>query len=541
MKASDGAPPRTQPVETDPRDARIRQLEADLAAAQRTVAVLIERVERAAEPPDTQQFAMHRTIATLENAVRSNRLAREASEQHYRSLYDHSPDLILTIDAEGVIRECNLTASRVFGRPPAELVGVPVADLLHKASGAALAGLLDAGFAGSGDAELQLLDGRLMAFSVVWLNATRLILVLRDVTQRVLLEAELQEARRLASVGRLAGALAHEINNPLAVLNGRLDLLVRLPEPPIERVIPQLVVLRDHCRRIASIVLNLQTFARPQAPRPQDLDLATALHRAVQLAGRRLERQEVRVEVDRAGIRVAADPDQLDQVLVNLLSIAADASQPGRTVVLSGGERPDAVRISVTHQGTPLPEDILHGLRAPGVAPGRALDRGMGLPLAIAWTIVQGHGGWLTAENLPPQGAAFHVFLRTTPEPVVWAGLPATARRPLRVLVVDDDQLLRDTVLWMLADENMRIDGAHSAEDALRMLEQDGYDAVLSDINLPGMDGEELVAAIQERWPSLVGRTILTSGLIYQPRLDNPYLQKPFTRRQLLSLLQQLG
>jgi PAS domain S-box-containing protein len=532
--APGGAPPAAEAE-------RIAALEAELAAARRTIDVLVARVERALAPPDAQQSTMQRAFATLEQAVRSSDRAREVTEAHYRTLHDLSPDLILTLTPQGTIRECNQTASRVLGRAPSELTGVPVASLFEPASGVALSGLLDGGFVGTGDTELQLRDGRRMAFSVVAIDAGLLILVLRDVTQRLLLEAELQEARRLASVGRLAGALAHEINNPLAVLNGRLDLLLRQPELAPDRVAAQLAVLRDHCRRIAAIVMNLQTFARPQAPRPVELDLLTAMQRAVQLAGRRLERQAVRVEVERPGLRVAADPDQLDQVLVNLLTIAAEASQPGRAVHLLGGERPDAVRISVGHEGVPLPEDVLHGLRAPGLAPGRALDQGMGLPLAIAWTIVQGHGGWLTAENRQPQGATFHVFLRKDAEPAAFAAPAALPRRPLHLLVVDDDQLLRHTVEWMLAEEGMRIDGAQSAEDALRLLQQNAYDAVLSDINLPGMDGEALVAAIQQRWPALVGRTILTSGLIYQPRLDNPYLQKPFSRRQLLSLLQRLG
>ena len=108
------------------------------------------------------------------------------------------------------------------------------------------------------------------------------------------------------------------------------------------------------------------------------------------------------------------------------------------------------------------------------------------------------------------------------------------------ILVVDDDQLLRETVSWMLEDLGHTITTAETAEDALVWLEHHVPDAVLVDIGLPGMPGDELVDAIAERWPSLASRTVVTSGLLHAPRRGEAYLQKPFTRAQLLGTLERI-
>ena len=108
-------------------------------------------------------------------------------------------------------------------------------------------------------------------------------------------------------------------------------------------------------------------------------------------------------------------------------------------------------------------------------------------------------------------------------------------------MVVDDDHLLCETLSWMLEEDGHHITAVHSAEEALDRLNRENFDLIITDISLPGMDGESLVEAIELRNPSLARRTVLTSGLLHTPRRSNPYLQKPFTRNQLLVLIRALG
>ena len=108
------------------------------------------------------------------------------------------------------------------------------------------------------------------------------------------------------------------------------------------------------------------------------------------------------------------------------------------------------------------------------------------------------------------------------------------------ILVVDDDPVICETVSWMISAQGNRAVVVHSAEDALVRIENEQFDVVLTDQRLPGMDGETLLQEIGERWPALTPRTILTSGLLHQPKENRRYLQKPFSREQLAKLLSEL-
>ncbi len=519
-------PDETRSVEAD----RLRIVEAELAAARRTIAALVRRSERAERPEAADRGALQRVIATLESTVHERERALEDSESHYRILYDNSPDAIITLDSQCRLVAANRAAEHLFGRGQDQLVGLPVASLLDTASGAALTGLLWAGFTGVGDVEVVLPDQRHLSFSVSRLSADRLLLVLRDVTQAHRLEVELLRTRRLAGAGRLAAQLAQEISTPLSVVLGRIELIEgsgRL-DPNLQR---QLGVMKDHARRIGGLVRNLHSFALPQPPHREHFSVRSGIEAALALAGRRLERLVVSVAVEPTDLPVHADRDQFAQMLSNLIATIADQNPAGTTVRLRARAVVDgSVRLTVEDDGVGLPESVVAELRSPysGV---RQPDPGLGIGLCIAWAIAQDHEGWLTAERLRPSGTAYHIHLPPVGAPAAVG--PRAANTPRAILVVDDDQLLCETLSLILAGEGHHIQVAHSAEEALVLLNRARVDAVVSDIRLPGMDGESLVEQIEARWPHLLGRTLLCSGLLAKPRREGRYLQKPFTSEQL--------
>jgi signal transduction histidine kinase/CheY-like chemotaxis protein len=486
-----------------------RELVKKLAEAQRTIAELRGRIE--AQPSDD-------------------------TDASYHALFKSVPDVVLTLDSDQRITVCNHGAEQALGRPAAELQGNHVAALFEPNSGKALVDMCRTGFEGAGQSEVSLLDGRTMGFSITRVDDERLHLVLREVSPIQLLRTEVANTRRMASVGQLAGGIAHEVNNPLAVIQGRIEMLRAVPDMPPDMRERHFDVLEEHCRRVARIVQNLHSFARPRVPDPDWLGVAGVFDAALERLGRRVER--IRVERNEAPeLQVYADAQQLEQVMVNLINLAIDSSpEGGKVSLMASSVDGGAVRIEVSDEGYGLDEQLLVELRAPYAAGSAPIDAGRGLALAVSWGIVQEHSGWLTAEAREPRGTLVQLQLPSpSAEEAVDIGRGAT--QSWVVLVVDDDRIMCETVGWMLTTDGHRIVTAHTAEQALALVGEEDFDFVVTDLRLPGMDGEALIDALRSGWPKLVERTILTSGLLYRPRDPSRYLQKPFTRAQLLKAL----
>jgi nitrogen-specific signal transduction histidine kinase len=519
---------------------RVAELEAELAAARRTIDVLADRVERPPVAADADRFALYKTITTLQSVARSQQEAAERSAEHARVLVEASPDAILTLDAHERVLSGNPAASRLLGRGDGELVGTPLSGLLARESAAALTSLLWAGFRGVGESDLDLEDGRRVSFSVASLADDRTLLVLRDVTRNHQIEQEGLRTRRLTSIGKLASGLLQEITTPLSIVRGRTNLLVsRLSDDPA--LARQAQTIDEHCRRIASVVQNLQAYA---APRP----LARAWHpvrdvlaEVERSGGRKVGRLRLETEVEPPALEVYADREQLTQMLCNLLGHVAERASGGSarvTMRVTAGKTAGSARFEVLDEHGVLPAAVLDELRSPYADGGRQFDPAAGLSLAIAWAICQDHGGFLTADVREPEGIAYRVVL--PPPPEVVAAPEEDAAGHMSILVVDDDQLLCETVSWMLAEEGHTISAVSTGEEALVRLTRQRFDALIVDIGLPGMSGVELVAAVRRRTPKLAGRVLVTSGLLHSPGEGEAYLQKPFTRVQLLGALARL-
>ena len=517
----------------DPPDQAAR-LERELAAARRTIDVLMDRVEQPALSAGADRFVLLKTIAGLQDEVRQASRRSERSAAHYRALYEQSPDAVLTIGPDGRLSDCNRTAEQLFGRPREVMRGANLSALLEPSSGAALTTLLWSGFAGVGESDVALPDGRRLSFSVARLEDVGWLMVLRDVTRHHELDQELMKSRRLASVGRLAASVAHEINAPLSLLHGRLQLLSAgaTVDPNLER---QLLVAHEQVARIEGLVRNLQTFAVHRLPEREWVTLQSIFDGARAAVPGRARRLRLIEDIEPADLRVRADPGLVQQMVVNLLRQAADDCPPGGELVLRARPIESGVRVTVSGESLGLPDELLEMLRSP--YSGRHMDPALGLHLAIAWAIAQDHDGWMTAENQPSGGAAFHVTLPDFAPTVA----PQASDRSLRVLVVDDDQLLCETITWMLVQDGHRIASALSAEEALDRLGREPFDVVVTDYLLPGMSGEALIEVIARRWPKLARRTLLTSGLLHTPARGGAYLQKPFTQAQLVAIVRNLA
>ncbi len=521
----------------------------ELAAARETIQVLISRYEAVQGFFEADRFAMHKAMAAMENNVAASTRALRASEARMRTLFDHGPHMLVTVDNAGVIVSANRKLARMVHRQAAELQGRPLVELFDDASTQLLASMVERRFEGVVERVMVLATGTEVALTAAPLPGFRdeTQLVLRDLTWRRLAEEELQHARRLALLGHLAAVVGHEINNPLAVMLGRIELILQSGMDDCDKMREQLGRVLEHGQRIGRIVHDLQAVARPQPAQLRPITLVELLDQVCDLAEDFLGRAVMWVDVTPPRLKVLADGDQLRQAILNLVTNAADRSRRTGRIVLKAERveedgllsEGDGVIISVLDEGPPVPPDMLDDLLAPpSIAPSKRT--GYALGLAIAQNVATEHGGTMVAGNRLEGGGVFSLILPSGLPPESVRSGERSAHRGVSLLCVDGDPMLQSVLDAMLEGTGCSWRMVHSGEEALDMLGQHPVDVILTSIRLPGMSGVELQHAVAQRDPVLGRRTILIGGGLRNAPAGVPTLPRPFSRLQLLRAVQLL-
>ena len=369
-----------------------------------------------------------------------------------------------------------------------------------------------------------------------------------DVTERKQLEAELLQASKMESAGRLAGGVAHDFNNLLTVALLALDHASRLArgQADLEEVLRE---VRDVAQRGAWLTRQLLAVARRQVTTPRVLGLDRAVSDHAPLLRRLLgPDRELSLELGGAG-NVRLDPAQLEQVLLNLVANARDAMPEGGRVTISTGRvrEPGAppggwTRLCVTDTGSGIAPAILERVFEPFVTT-KPPGVGTGLGLATCYGIVRQSGGRIRALRAPQgPGTRFEVDLPPCEDPADQAPGPATtsALPPpgTRVLVVDDDPGVRRPVVAALSGAGCEALEAAGLSEALAAAgTAERLDLLLTDVVMPGGSGVDLARRLLERRPGL--RVLFMSGHVQEapPPLDQTrvdFLEKPFDTPSLL-------
>ena len=388
----------------------------------------------------------------------------------------------------------------------------------------------------------------------------RIVGSMRDVTERRALEARLQEAQKLESIGRLAGGVAHDFNNMLTAILGNVDFASSLGS--IEEVRPLLAEIRLTAERSAALTAQLLAFARRQLVEPKVLEPGALLARLDALLRRLLgERISLTTSLDSSG-HVRADESQLEQVVLNLITNARDSMPEGGTVRLGTRDllvgpgdvgrylelSPGPyVVITVTDSGDGIPAQALPRIFEPFFTTRRG---GTGLGLATCYGIVKQNGGHIAVHSEPGRGATFSVFLPRVTAAVSAPKGPSSPAPTLDsaacVLLVEDEAVVRAVVERTLVRAGYRVVVATSAEEALELGEDDGkFDLLVTDIVMPGMNGWELGKRLRQRWPGL--RVLYISGYTEDAAEEGgasepgaSFLQKPFLPVELLASMRKL-
>ncbi len=502
-------------------------------------------------------IALQRSFAAKAAAER----ASDASRAEWRALVDSVPDIVMRLDAGGVVELVN--------RPPpgmaeADVVGRALADLAQPGDRAALAAAITR-VAESGETAHVETDGfgasgkkRVYACTIGRVSQgprPGAVLVARDITQKRATESQLLSADRMASLGTLAAAVAHEINSPLASIIANLDLVEHETSTRDWPFTPELRDARQAAERVAAIVHNLEVYSQSDVDDSRaEVDLRSCLEASIRLASNEI-RHRARLVFDyRDAPKVLANPSRLSQVFLSILLNAVQAIEPGKAdaneVRVTLRTAPDGhATVRVGDTGSGIPARIQPLLFVPFVST-RKSGESSGLSLAIAQRVVTSIGGRIEWKTEAGRGTEITISLPPAPamSPPVQGELPGLGLRAKergRVLVVDDEPLIARAVSRTLRDHDVVT--TTSGVEAFELIERgERFDVVVCDLMMPQMTGMDLFDKLLTVAPEQAERFIFLSGGAFTAqarefleRVKNPRMDKPFETHALRALVRE--
>ena len=412
-------------------------------------------------------------------------------------------------------------------------------------------------------------------------RCTHVLWVGRNITDRKRAEAEreqlerqLEQVRKMESIGQLAGGIAHDFNNMLTVVLGNVDLMKMQMKPghPLEE---EVAAVEQAAHRSKEMARQLLAFSRQQIIQPVVLDLNLQVSTTRALFATLIGEQVTVVFRPAHSLwPVLCDPSQIDQVLLNLVVNARDAMSRGGTITVETTnvtldqstrlEVPGAlpgqyVCLEVRDEGVGIDPKVLPRIFEPFFTT-KLVNKGTGLGLATVYGIVKQNGWYIRVDSEPEQGTSFRLYMpRATSAgvpavaPVVRAAPPPVAdlltgeRRTAKILLVEDDEMVRNLTSGLLGSLGYTVFVCDSPTAAIARMKTDPVvpDLLLTDVVMPSMTGPELRDRLIETMPAL--KTVLMSGYtshsaIRQALADTAvrFIQKPFTKQELEQAIREL-
>lgn len=386
--------------------------------------------------------------------------------------------------------------------------------------------------------------------------------IMIDVTERKRAEEELQRQReallraeKVTTMSQILAGVAHELNNPLAVITSYTELLreMTLGGPLGDRV----EKLYRSVQRCARIVKNFFALARQHPTERQKVQINDIIRETLELLtySLRVDDVEVRMDLEEQLPPLWADPHQLHQLVVNLVSNAHRALQEApraRRLTVSTAYDPSQSRVvvAVADTGPGIPPELKTRVFEPFFTT-KPAGQGTGLGLTLCQGIVEGHGGTIRLESSPGEGALFIIELPVSTAAVVAPEASAsTTPESLQgrtILVVDDEPDVLEVLAEVLTLESYEVDTAANGIVALRKVEERTYDLILSDLRMPELDGPGFYHELERRHPALCRRMVFLTGDTLSPETQAflagaavPTLSKPFSLADIRHITQQM-
>jgi two-component system, cell cycle sensor histidine kinase and response regulator CckA len=498
-------------------------------------------------------------------------------------LFEDAPVGIILLDLDGVVADCNQAFQSLIGLGRDNVCGHPFVDLLAREDrndiGTSFSKIV-MGISRGGQLEVRLPAARDQELTAALYvsrmcgaegEVTGLVLHLIDVTEHRNLEVQFTQSQKMQAVGQLAGGVAHDFNNLLTAMIGFSDLLLARhgPDDPSFSDIQQ---IKQNANRATNLVRQLLAFSRKQTLTLGRIDVTEALNDLSNLLGRLIgEKVELLLEPGRDLSPVQADRGQFDQVIINLTVNARDAMPGGGAITLKtantvlnepvqrGHDLVPAGRyvlIEVIDTGEGIPKENLERIFEPFFST-KEVGAGTGLGLSTVYGIIHQSGGFIFVDSAPGEGTTFSIYL---PEYVDEEGAtalegaqnatvsetkPAPAADPDLtgkgvVLLVEDEKSVRDFATRALRNKGYTVMEADNGESALDVINATDLkiDLIVSDVVMPGMDGNTLVSLARQEIPDV--KVILMSGYaedVFHDEIGRDdtlnFLGKPFTLKDL--------
>jgi PAS domain S-box-containing protein len=565
--------------------ALILALQASLARAAQGEPVHVERSLGTAERPlwlafdyipvrDSAGQVIGTCMSTLD--VTAQRIALDAitrSEERFRALVAETSDLIVLLDGELTVRYASPAWERVLGRPIADLIGHNPFPLIHPDDQPLARQALDTLLRDKLEpiqaaVRLQHARGGWIWAEVVGTDlrdhpaVQGIVLTIRDITERKQLTAQLLQAQKMESIGRLAGGVAHDFNNLLTAMSGYVELaLDSLPQHLAAHA--DLIEVQKAVGRAAGLTRQLLAFARKQAIAPQACALNDLIMDMDRLLRRLIGEDIILTTALTSDLGpVMVDPGQIEQVIVNLAVNARDAMPNGGTLTIQTANitldaratrrmpslHPgDYVLLAVKDTGLGMDEQVREHVFEPFFTT-KGPERGTGLGLATCYGIIVQHGGAIDVISQPGAGTTFVIYLPQTRVAIHRATAPHTLP-PLNgtetVLIVEDDGAVRALVARVLRDHGYAVLEASDGLEAMQLIAaQSAIHLVLSDMVMPRLSGRELVARLRAERPRLP--IVCMSGYTNDARIPEELhdrhvqlIHKPFAPATLLQVIRE--
>ena len=384
------------------------------------------------------------------------------------------------------------------------------------------------------------------------------VAVKRDITQELSIQAQLHQAQKMESVGRLAGGVAHDFNNMLCVILGHTELTLSDLDPSHPHF-DDLQAINSSAKRSADLTRQLLAFSRQQPISPQEIDLNQSIEGMLKMLGHLIGED---INIDRLPAedlwRVKMDPSQIDQIMVNLCVNARDAINDVGTVTIETRNTTldknfcaanvdcspgDYVQITVSDTGCGMDEETKARIFEPFFTT-KEVGKGSGLGLATVYGIATQNHGFIDVSSEPGKGAVFTIYL---PRYLGKAERPQSVAEPLRsgsetILLVEDEPAIMNVANMMLEEFGYTVLAASSPEEAIRLAgSYDGRISLLiTDVIMPKMNGRQLSKVLLASYPHLkcLFMSGYTANIIAPHGVLDPgvlFIQKPFSMSNLSS------
>jgi len=480
-------------------------------------------------------------------------------------------DTLIVISPDNKILMANAAALSLLGYEENELVGNPFEMILDDdltRRNILPEEIISRGFIGNIETVYRTKSGRKvsMLFSGSAMSDKNhihgIVCVAKDISKSKDLEEELQKLRNLDSVGLLAGGIAHDFNNLLQAVFGYMSM-AKISLDDKEKAFAKLEKAEKALNTAVSLTAQLLTFSRGGKPVKRRTALPSVIENSVNfaLSG---SRSDCRITIDKDLWPVKADQGQIVQVIQNIVMNASDAMPDGGTVEITAGNAdipkggnpllPDGgefVRIAIKDSGTGIPEQVLSRIFDPYFT---TKEKGTGLGLATSFSIIRNHDGLIDVKSEVGKGSTFTIYLHASKaqeeEEETQVLSPAPGRKG-RILVMDDEALVRDVARELMEFLGHEVECAEDGEDAIDKFLQarksrKPFDVVILDLTVKGgMGGEQAIRKLREIDPNVTA--VVSTGYSDNPVVSEyrsygftAYLNKPYTIHALKDNLNSL-